>query len=603
MFFSPSLALVFLTIVAASPSSLVLHEHRARVPPGFTNKGRVFDGHMLTLRFALASNNIAGLQDKLLSISTPGSRDFRQWLSQDEVNVKEFMAPSSDTINAFNTFASVNGLKPSIISPNGDWLSVTLPVSKANNLFGTAYTNFTHADLPAPIIRTLSISLPAELAGHVQVIHPSTAFTAPIARRAQSPSMPKHKRDATAPADCDTSDPTNNITPACLQSLYNIPATPATHKNNTLLVTGYVEEWAEVDDLQAFLKQFRPDLPSNQTFVTSLLDGGSNPQGPGIAGPEADLDVQYAAGIASGVPLQFLSVGTFLSDFPASVLDTTTFLASAAQLPTVVTTSYGLNEEFWGASLATDSIKSEFPVLPDRKVCDAFAGISARGVSFLFSSGDGGVSGNHDDGVDCGLFVAVFPASCPWVTTVGSTIGFNPEVAVNFTGNVTIQFQFPPHPNFVANSGGFSSIFPTPPYQTTAISNFLKTLPPSFPGNGKFNATNRAYPDLSLQGWNFLINVRGEVGQTAGTSASTPSVAGMVALINDRLISEGKPVLGFLNPFLYGNAGAFNDVVKGHNSGFRCPASSVAFDAGPGWDPVSGLGTPNFPDLLAAALA
>ncbi|KAK6971674.1 family S53 protease-like protein [Favolaschia claudopus] len=566
------LALAFSTVVAASPSSLVLHEHRARAPPGFASKGRVSDGHMLTLRFGLASNNIAGLQDKLLSISTPGSRDFRQWLSQDEVNVKEFMAPSTETINAFNTFASVNGLKPSIISPNGDWVSVTLPVSKANNLFGAAYTNYTHPDLPAPITRTLSISLPAELAGHVEVIHPSTAFTAPVARRVPSRSVSKHKRNAAAPADCDTSNPKNNITPACLQSLYNIPTTPATHMNNTLLVTGYVEEWAEVDDLQAFLAQFRPDLPSNQTFVTTLLDGGSNPQGPGIAGPEADLDVQYAAGIASGVPLQFLSVGTFESDFPTSVLDTTTFLASAAQLPTVVTTSYGLNEEFWGASLAT-------------KVCDAFAGISARGVSFLFSSGDGGVSGNHDDGVDCGLFITVFPASCPWVTTVGSTIGFNPEVAVNFTG------------------GGFSSIFPTPPYQTTAISNFLKTLPPSFPGNGKFNSTNRAYPDLSLQGMNFLISARGEVGQTAGTSASTPSVAGMVALMNDRLIAEGKPVLGFLNPFLYGNEGAFNDVVEGHNSGFRCPASSVAFDAAPGWDPVSGLGTPNFPDLLAAALA
>ncbi|KAK7000195.1 family S53 protease-like protein [Favolaschia claudopus] len=566
------LTVVVSSVVAASSNSLVFHEHRAHAPPGFTSHGRVSDGHILTLRFGLTSNNIAGLQDKLLSISTPGSRDFRQWLSQDEV--KDLVAPSTDTINAFNTFASANGLQTSVISPNGDWLSVTLPVSKANELFGAAYTNYTHPDLLAPITRTLSISLPAELAGHVDVIHPSTAFTAPIARRApsKSRSATKHKREATAPTDCDTSDPKNNITPACLRSLYNIPTTPATHKNNTLLVTGYVEEWAEVDDLQAFLKQFRPDLPSNQTFVTTLLDGGSNPQGPGIAGFEATLDVQYAAGIASGVPLQFLSVGTFLSDFPTSVLDTATFLASEAKLPTVVTSSYGLNEEFFGASLAT-------------KICDAFAGISARGVSFLFSSGDGGVNGGHDNGDDCGLFIASFPSSCPWVTTVGSTIGFNPELAANFTG------------------GGFSSIFPAPPYQTTAITNFLKTIPPSFPGNGKFNSANRAFPDLSLQGVNFLINFRGEIEQALGTSASTPSVAGMVALINDRLIAEGKPVLGFLNPFLYANEGAFNDVVEGHNSGYECPASSVAFDAVPGWDPLSGLGTPNFPDLLAAALA
>ncbi|KAK6974930.1 family S53 protease-like protein [Favolaschia claudopus] len=588
------LTLVVSSVVATSPSSLVLHEHRAHAPPGFTSHGRVSDSHMLTLRFGLASNNVAALQDKLLSISSPGSRDFRQWLSQDEV--KAFMAPSPETINAFNTFASANGLKPAIVSPYGDWLSVSLSVSKANKLFGATYTNFTHPDFPAPITRTLSISLPAELAGHVDVIHPSTAFTAPIVRRAPSisRSAPEHKRDATPPADCDTSDPKNNITPACLQKLYNIPTTPATHKNNTLLVTGYVEEWAEVDDLQAFLAQFRPDLPSNKTFVTTLLDGGSNPQGPGIAGFEATLDVQYAAGIASGVPLQFLSVGTFLSDFPTSVLDTTTFLASAAQLPTVVTSSYGLNEDFFGASLAT-------------KICDAFAGISARGVSFLFSSGDGGVNGGHDNGDDCGLFLASFPASCPWVTTVGATIGFNPELAANFTGDSAIIFilhpNSPAHHKYHLAGGGFSSIFPAPSYQTSAISNFLKTIPPSFPGSGKFNTTNRAFPDVSLQGVSFLINFRGEIEQALGTSASTPSVAGMVVLINDRLIGEGKPVLGFLNPFLYANEGAFNDVVKGHNSGFECPASSVAFDAVPGWDPLSGLGTPNFPDLLAAALA
>jgi tripeptidyl-peptidase-1 len=92
----------------------------------------------------------------------------------------------------------------------------------------------------------------------------------------------------------------------------------------------------------------------------------------------------------------------------------------------------------------------------DRSICNGYAAATARGVSVLFASGDvsgiappslpahalqGGVNGNHDDGFDCGLFVPVFPASCPYLTSVGSTIGFNPEVAVNFTG------------------GGFSNIF------------------------------------------------------------------------------------------------------------------------------------------------
>ncbi|KAJ7135552.1 hypothetical protein C8R44DRAFT_609338, partial [Mycena epipterygia] len=62
-----------------------------------------------------------------------------------------------------------------------------------------------------------------------------------------------------------------------------------------------------------------------------------------------------------------------------------------------------------------------------------------------------------------------------------------------------------------------------------------------------------------------------------GTSASSPTFAGIIALINDRLIAERKPTLGFLNPFLYSRASnAFTDITIGHNSGYECPASSVS---------------------------
>ncbi|KAK6974922.1 family S53 protease-like protein [Favolaschia claudopus] len=556
----------FLTAHSVSAGSLILLEHRAQ-PAGFTNYGPAAENHMLTLRFGLTSKNISGLEKKLQSIATPGSRDFRRWLSQDEI--KTFMAPSSDTLNTFNSFTSTHDLNTSVISPHGDWVAVTLPVWQANTLFGATYANYTHPEFPGPIIRTLSISLPIELAGHVDVIHPSTAFGTPKFRPISSFKSKVFKRDASAPADCNTSDSINAITPACLQALYNIPTALATQKNNALMVTGYLDQWASIADLQAFIKQFRPDLPSNQTFRTFSIDGGTNPQGPEDGREEGNLDVEYTAGIASGVPLQFLTVGG--SDLPTALLDTTTFLSGVEDPPTVVTTSYGDDESVFGITLAT-------------KICEGYAAASARGISILFASGDGGVNGGFDNGVDCGIFVPVFPASCPWVTAVGSTIGFNPEVAVDFSG------------------GGFSNIFPTPSYQQSAVANFLKLLPSNFPGNGKFNQTSRAYPDLSIQGQNFLINWLGEVGGVGGTSASSPAVAGIVSLINDQLLAMGKPVLGFLNPFLYANPSAFNDIKSGHNSGLACPASSVAFDAVPGWDPLSGLGTPNYQDLLAAAL-
>ncbi|KAJ7473125.1 peptidase S8/S53 domain-containing protein, partial [Mycena galericulata] len=92
----------------------------------------------------------------------------------------------------------------------------------------------------------------------------------------------------------------------------------------------------------------------------------------------------------------------------------------------------------------------------------------------------------------------------------------------------------------------------------------------------------RGYPDVSLQGLYFEMVGGGETGTLSGTSASSPTFASIIALINDQLIAAGKPVLGFLNPWIYSIAStAFTDITIGHNPGF------VAFNATVGWDPLS----------------
>ncbi|KAJ7731311.1 family S53 protease-like protein [Mycena maculata] len=562
-----SLLALLSLVAAASAGTLVLHENRAAVPGGFVSQGPATASDIISLRVALASNNVAGLEAKLTSLSTPGSSEFRQWLSMDEV--KAFVAPSSETISAFNAFASANNLKPTVISPNGDWVSINLTVSQANELFGAQFEVFSHPDLTNTITRTLSVSLPSELVGHVDVVHPTTAFIQPNVRLLPAASTIQVEKRAPA-ASCNTTLPSGVITPACLQALYGIPTTPATQSTNALLVTAYEDEFAEEADLKEFLQLLRPDIPDTETFTLLSTEGGTNPQNLDDAGTEASLDIQYTAGIATEVPLQFLSDGG--EDFATSLLDTTTFLDGVASPPTVMTTSYGDSEADFGLSMAT-------------KVCNGYMALGSRGISVVFASGDGGVRGNHDTTSVCkdNTFVPVFPAACPYLTSVGSTQGFGPEVAVNFTG------------------GGFSNFFPTPSYQTTQVAGFLETVPTNFAGT--FNKTGRGYPDVSVQGWNFEVVVAGETGLVGGTSASSPSFAGIIALINDQLIAAGKPVLGFLNPFLYANPTAFTDITIGHNSGFVCPASSVAFDAAVGWDPLTGSGTPLFPELLAAALA
>jgi tripeptidyl-peptidase-1 len=73
-------------MVAASATSMVLHEKRTAVPSGFVRQGAAPANSMITLRVALTPSNVAGLEEKLKSIATPGSSDFRQWLSMEEVS-------------------------------------------------------------------------------------------------------------------------------------------------------------------------------------------------------------------------------------------------------------------------------------------------------------------------------------------------------------------------------------------------------------------------------------------------------------------------------------------------------------------------------------
>ncbi len=63
----------------------------------------------------------------------------------------------------------------------------------------------------------------------------------------------------------------------------------------------------------------------------------------------------------------------------------------------------------------------------------------------------------------------------------------------------------------------------------------------------------------------------------SGTSVSSPSFASVIALLNDRLVAARKPVLGFLNPFLYSTgSGAFTSITLGKNPGVTCPENAVS---------------------------
>jgi tripeptidyl-peptidase-1 len=74
---------------------------------------------------------------------------------------------------------------------------------------------------------------------------------------------------------------------------------------------------------------------------------------------------------------------------------------------------------------------------------------------------------------------------------------------------------------------------------------------------------------------------------------------GIVTLLNEARIAAKKGPIGFLNPTFYAHPEAFNDITVGGNPG----CGTDGFKAEPGWDPVTGLGTPNYQKLLEVFLS
>jgi tripeptidyl-peptidase-1 len=223
-----------------------------------------------------------------------------------------------------------------------------------------------------------------------------------------------------------------------------------------------------------------------------------------------------------------------------------------------------------------------------RKLCYSYLQLAALGTSVIFSSGDGGVSGNFPtECPDRGRFVPSFPSTCPYVTSVGATTGA--------TGHLG---SFPKETSLNLSSGGFSDVFERPWWQESDVDGYLRFL--GRKNTRRFNHRGRGFPDVSAYGSDIPIIINGGAIKFGGTSASAPIFASIVALLNDRLIARGRPTLGFLNPMIYATRtkreGAWRDVKSGSNPG----CNTAGFEAVRGWDPVTGVGSPDFEGLVRA---
>ncbi|HKM53622.1 MAG TPA: S53 family peptidase [Isosphaeraceae bacterium] len=221
--------------------------------------------------------------------------------------------------------------------------------------------------------------------------------------------------------------------------------------------------------------------------------------------------------------------------------------------PSVISTSWGSAED------PTDPTTKQI----DQILQDA----ASMGVTLCAASGD---SGSRDNPNDPDHATVDFPASSPSALGCGGT-------ALRVSGTkITDEVVWEDH-----SGGGVSRIFDLPSYQESA--GVPSAVNPAGP-------VRRGVPDVAgdadpATGYKILVD--GQSITIGGTSAVAPLWAGLMARINQKLGHNA----GFINTLLYQNPQAFNDIKSGSNTDYN---------AGPGWDPCTGLGSPKGAAILQA---
>ncbi|KAM0816600.1 putative Peptidase S53 domain-containing protein [Seiridium cardinale] len=626
----------------AIPDTHVIHEQRNwHMESGLLKRSKPDQRLQLPMRIGLKQSNLDQAPQWLMDVSHPKSEKYgKHWTSEE---ITEAFKPADDTIESVKQWLKDNGITEERITHTGNkvWLAFEASLEEAENLLHTEY--FVHENSKGRLITDSdSYAIPKHLVEHIDYITPGVKGSDVTGRLRRSEDVvvrsdrrrlrPFQELDesftsqieADAAGTCATA-----ISPVCLQALYQFDPLNSTSKvsaNNSMGIFEEGDYYAQAD-LNSFYTKYASYIPSGWGPKLNGVDGGTAPVAVAKAGGESNLDFElaipiiypqttvdyqtddafYAAGggNATGIFNTFFdaldgSYCTYCSNGECGndpVLDPTYpdthtngykgELQCGVYTPTnVISISYGEQE-------------SDLPAYYQQRQCNEFLKLGLQGVSIFVASGDTGVAGYSGSGSANGclkngkVFSPTQPNSCPWLTNVGSTYiptgstVNDPEVATTSFGS----------------GGGFSNVFPVPDYQAAAVQTYYDTAKPTYAyytngsyetSTGVYNRDGRGIPDVAANGDNIAVYVKGRLGTEGGTSASSPIFAAVVTRINEERLAAGKSPVGFVNPTLYENPDVLNDIVTGNNPG----CGTKGFSCAKGWDPVTGLGTPNYPKML-----
>jgi hypothetical protein len=542
--------------------------HNPRID-SLTSEGPVDDAMRIrgiTLRFQPTGAQSAELERLLDEQQDPNSPLYHAWFTPEEYG-RRFGLTTNDVTRVADWIAA-QGFHVDYMPKSRTYISFSGTAAQVRAAFDTEVHRYTwHGRQHFANVRDVAIPVDLE-----SIVYPPTGLD-DFGPEGRITVTPRFTYD----------DGSHAITPGDLSVIYNLAPLYKKGINGAgqkIVVAG--RSSLKLDDVRGFREA--AGLPPSEPKL--VLTPGSREPGYNDAAIEAIMDVDFAGGAAPGATILYV----YGED--AAVLDPVQYAVDQNLAP-VITYSYGLCE----------ARQSGWPLY--RNVAQQ---ATAQGITWVASSGDAGAAGCESQDEDragaSGLAVQV-PASLPEVTGVGgaefaegagrywsptynddgsSALSYIPEKAWNDTSQGGL---------LTASGGGVSTLFARPNWQIASA------LPAD-------NA--RHVPDLaftaSAQHDPYLIFNDGDVLQVGGTSAATPFFAGVVALLNQYVVTSGgqpRPGLGNINPRLYQLAqttrGVFHDITSGNNivpckTGTKdCTKDQYGYTAGPGYDSVTGLGS------------
>ncbi|KAJ6783317.1 hypothetical protein PWT90_02552 [Aphanocladium album] len=626
------IAAIFLSAFCAAALGIPLgdhvqHERRETHRHLRKSMGAVDGSEVIPARIALKQRNLENGMELLLAVSDPASPNYGKHYTADEVT--QLFAPDAESIDKVTQWLKDAGIDSRSISipKSKGFVDFKTTTEKLESLLQTKYHVYDNANTGEQHIGTDEYHLPRAISDVVDFVAPGIVTgtikgTRNIKRSKPSARLPPHRKPyptGKQDAGCDSV-----ISPQCIADKYQIPRGTYNDTTNRLGLYEDDDEMYAQTDLDKFYQDHADFIPQGFGPKVDLIDWPSTatPDPQGAEGEAAlDFDMAYPIIYPQNIELNQVrdnadknQLGIFsfwLDAIDGSYCKSSAYgqtgddpkvdgtspnggkeMCGTFKPNNVYSVSYGLTEHFW----PTNYLKRQ---------CDEFMKLGLRGVSVVFASGDGGVAGGH--GGDClgskeDIFNPAHPASCPYVTSVGATY-IPTGGSIDSDEVATTSF---------ASGGGFSNIWETPDYQSSAVSTFFAKHGPGFAGyktkdgkvptsssGGYYNKAGRGFPDVAALGDNGAMVISGQETLNGGTSMAAPIFAAIITRINEERIHNGKKPLGFLNPALYKNPSMFNDITKGDQSGGSGFCGGRGFKAVQGWDPVTGLGTPKYPEMLA----